>query len=79
MRIPAEINLVHFEEVYQIAEDSGAAKLTHSILDLKSLPDSYMVAVNALIKEKSQVVYSVHKWRGSWFLVWVVPSLVRQN
>jgi len=55
LRIPAETKLVHFEDVFKIAEDSGAVKLSQSNLDLRSLPDSYMKAVNSLIREKSQV------------------------
>ncbi len=51
----AECKLVQFEHVYKIAEESGSAKLPHGNLDLKTLPDSYMTAVNSLIKEKSQV------------------------
>ena len=55
LRIPAETKLVHFEDVFKIAEDNGAVKLTQSSLDLRSLPDSYMKGVNSLIREKSQV------------------------
>ncbi len=55
LRIPAESKLVHFEDVYKIAEQSGATRLIHGNLDLKLLPDSYMVAVNTLVREKSLV------------------------
>jgi hypothetical protein len=46
--------------VYKIAEQSGAANLPHGNLDLRALPDSYMVAVNTLIREKSLVIVYLH-------------------
>ena len=46
---------MNFGDVYKIADQSGATQLIHGNLVLKLLPDSYMVAVNTMVREKSLV------------------------